>query len=195
MITDFATVKVDMGRRKFPQTPLAGVAEFLLGALQRLSVGKVAPKIEGVDLDGNTMKLSDYRGKIVVLYIRGHLDFGFFPPDQIPKQTLSRFRPLAERVQGKPVSLLGVVGSQRDGYQKAIQEQHVPMRIWWDPEVSKSYSKIRWAYSVPSEDIYYVLDRDGVIRFKLTSIRAELDKAVSVLLDEMAERDRSEKPR
>ena len=141
------------------------------------------------------MKLSDYRGKIVVLYIRGYLDFGFFPPDQIPKQTLSRFRQLAERVQGKPVSLLGVVGSEREMYKKAIEDQHVPMRIWWDPEIRESYSKIRWAFSAPSEDINYVLDRDGVIRFKLTSSRGELDKAVSVLLDEMAERDRSEKPR
>ncbi len=135
------------------------------------------------------MKLSDYRGKIVVLYIRGHLDFGLIPPDQIPKQTLSRFRQLAESVQGKPVALLGVVGSQRDGYQKAIQEQHVPIRIWWDPEISESYSKIRWAFSAPSEDIIYVLDRDGVIRYKLAHGRGELDKAVSVLLDEMAERE------
>ena len=195
VITDFATVKVDMRSGRSPQTPLAAIAKFPLGALQRLSIGKVAPKIDGVDLDGNTMKLSDYRGKIVVLYIRGHLDFGFFPPDQIPKQTLSRFRQLAERIQGKPVSLLGVVGSEREMYKKAIEEQHVPMRIWWDPEVSKSYSKIRWAYSAPGDDVNYVLDRDGVIRFKLTSSRGELDKAVSVLLDEMAERDRSEKPR
>ena len=30
VITDFATVKVDMGRGKFPQTPLARIAKFLL---------------------------------------------------------------------------------------------------------------------------------------------------------------------
>jgi len=32
-----------------------------------LAVGKVAPEISGVDVDGRKFKLSDYRGKVVVL--------------------------------------------------------------------------------------------------------------------------------
>ena len=32
-----------------------------------LAIGKVAPDIAGEDLDGKTFKLSDYRGKVVVL--------------------------------------------------------------------------------------------------------------------------------
>jgi len=39
----------------------------LLFAVQHLKVGKVAPEIEGADLDGVAFKLSDYRGKVVVL--------------------------------------------------------------------------------------------------------------------------------
>ncbi len=35
--------------------------------LQNLTIGKVAPEIEGVDVDGKKFKLSDYRGKVVVL--------------------------------------------------------------------------------------------------------------------------------
>ncbi|MFK7743372.1 MAG: peroxiredoxin family protein [Planctomycetota bacterium] len=34
---------------------------------ERLQVGMVAPEIEGADLDGKPFKLSDYRGKVVVL--------------------------------------------------------------------------------------------------------------------------------
>lgn len=34
---------------------------------EHLQIGKVAPDIEGQDLDGKTFKLSDYRGKVVVL--------------------------------------------------------------------------------------------------------------------------------
>ena len=34
---------------------------------QALAIGKVAPEIEGEDVDGKTMKLSQYRGKVVVL--------------------------------------------------------------------------------------------------------------------------------
>src|SRR5262245_37525233 len=36
--------------------------------LRFLSVGKTAPDIEGADQDGNRFKLSDYRGKVVLLY-------------------------------------------------------------------------------------------------------------------------------
>ena len=32
-----------------------------------LEIGKVAPDIQGEDVDGKAFKLSDYRGKVVVL--------------------------------------------------------------------------------------------------------------------------------
>jgi hypothetical protein len=38
-----------------------------LFAAQNLAIGKVAPEMEGVDVDGTPMKLSDFRGKVVVL--------------------------------------------------------------------------------------------------------------------------------
>ena len=38
-----------------------------LFAIRHLSVGKVAPEIEGEDQDGQRFKLSDYRGKVVLL--------------------------------------------------------------------------------------------------------------------------------
>jgi AhpC/TSA family len=37
-----------------------------------LKVGKTAPDVEGEDLDGKRFKLSDYRGKVVVLDFWGH---------------------------------------------------------------------------------------------------------------------------
>jgi hypothetical protein len=40
--------------------------------LRNLAVGKTAPEIEGVDVDGVTFKLSDYRGKVVMLDFWGH---------------------------------------------------------------------------------------------------------------------------
>jgi hypothetical protein len=49
------------------QQPLGPQAERLLFAVQNLKVGKVAPDIQGADLDGVGFKLSDYRGKVVVL--------------------------------------------------------------------------------------------------------------------------------
>jgi hypothetical protein len=39
---------------------------------RQLAVGKLAPEIEGEDVDGKKFKLSDYRGKVVVLDFWGH---------------------------------------------------------------------------------------------------------------------------
>jgi hypothetical protein len=43
------------------------IAENELFALRNLAIGKTAPDIEGQDLDGVDFKLSDYRGKVVML--------------------------------------------------------------------------------------------------------------------------------
>ncbi|MEW6161300.1 MAG: redoxin domain-containing protein, partial [Verrucomicrobiota bacterium] len=46
---------------------LGDAAKAELFELRHLAIGKVAPEIEGEDLDGNRFKLSEYRGKVVVL--------------------------------------------------------------------------------------------------------------------------------
>ena len=38
----------------------------------QLAIGKTAPDIVGEDVDGKSMKLSDYRGKVVVLDFWGN---------------------------------------------------------------------------------------------------------------------------
>jgi flagellar motor protein MotB len=48
-------------------TTLGKAAELQLFALRHLAIGKTAPDIEGEDLDGKKMKLSDFRGKVVLL--------------------------------------------------------------------------------------------------------------------------------
>jgi peroxiredoxin len=39
----------------------------MLFELRQLAIGKQAPEIEGQDQDGERFKLSDYRGKVVLL--------------------------------------------------------------------------------------------------------------------------------
>ncbi len=51
---------------------LGDLADRELFEIRNLSVGKTAPDIEGEDIDGETFKLSDYRGKVVVLDFWGN---------------------------------------------------------------------------------------------------------------------------
>jgi TolA-binding protein len=46
---------------------LGDAAKSALFEIRNLAIGKVAPEIEGEDVDGKRFKLSDYRGKVVVL--------------------------------------------------------------------------------------------------------------------------------
>ena len=91
------------------------VAEARLDEMHNLAVGKPAPEIDGVDLDGKPMKLSDYRGKVVVVVFWG----SWCGPcmAEVPHE-----RELVERLKGKPFALLGVdceedqqVARARDG--------------------------------------------------------------------------------
>jgi len=62
---DFADVKV-FGRK------LGDLAKRNLFEIRNLLVGKSAPEVTGEDVDGVKFKLSDYRGKVVLLDFWGH---------------------------------------------------------------------------------------------------------------------------
>jgi len=51
----------------FWKRPLGDLASAELFEIRHLIVGKMAPEIEGDDMEGHRLKLSDYRGKAVLL--------------------------------------------------------------------------------------------------------------------------------
>jgi hypothetical protein len=64
-VKDYADVK-------FNGMALADMAKGGINEIQHLRVGKEAPDIVGEDIDGKPFKLSDYRGKVVMLDFWGH---------------------------------------------------------------------------------------------------------------------------
>lgn len=63
---EFGDVKV------FRDITLGQRAESNLYELRHLQVGMTVPEVEGEDMDGKKFKLSDYRGKVVMLDFWGH---------------------------------------------------------------------------------------------------------------------------
>ena len=59
------------GDAKAGRRSLSGAAKSELFELQNLSVGRTAPETEGEDVDGKRFKLSDQRGKVVVIVFWG----------------------------------------------------------------------------------------------------------------------------
>lgn len=65
----FERAAEQFGEVKLPYGDTVGEqAKSELYKIRHLSVGKSAPEIEGQDQDGTRFKLSDYRGKVVLLY-------------------------------------------------------------------------------------------------------------------------------
>ncbi|MFK7766218.1 MAG: TlpA family protein disulfide reductase [Mariniblastus sp.] len=63
IISQYPDVKFRAGSKQ----TFSSMAEGALFEIHNLAIGKQAPEIEGKDLDGQEFKLSDYRGKVVLL--------------------------------------------------------------------------------------------------------------------------------
>ncbi len=70
VVAEFSDVKVNVGTKR--ETTLGKQAGAALYETRNLVVGKPAPEIEGADLDSVAFKLSDYRGKVVLLDFWGN---------------------------------------------------------------------------------------------------------------------------
>jgi len=157
---------------------LADSASATLYAIRSLAVGKVAPEIEGQDIDGKPMKLSDFRGKVVVL--------SFWGTWCGPCMALvPREKALVERLKDKPFALLGINSdSDREKLKSVMSEKGITWRSWWDRGRTGGPIATRWdVHAWPS---VIVLDGNGVIRFKgLRANRPDvLDEAVDSVLKE-----------
>jgi thiol-disulfide isomerase/thioredoxin len=149
--------------------------------LRELAIGKLAPEITGNDLDEKPMKLSDYRGRIVVIDFWGT----WCGPCMLMKP---QERDLEKRFEGKPFAIVGVNSDEdRDKPNAAMQRLEVNSRSWWDG--GSPQGPIASAWNVHGWPTFYVVDRAGVIRYKfgtgdrMDKVGESLTKAVESLLD------------
>jgi thiol-disulfide isomerase/thioredoxin len=157
-----------------PRT-LAEAAQAELLALRDVALGQMAPEIEGEDLAGKRLRLSDYRGRVVVVVFWG---FWCGPcRAQIPHE-----RALVRRVEGKPFSLLGVNSdADREQAKERAKKEGMTWPSWWDRGADGPIVR-RWA--VTGWPAVYVLDHRGVLRHKGVTGK-DLDDAVDTLLREL----------
>jgi RNA polymerase sigma-70 factor (ECF subfamily) len=156
---------------------LLHVARARLGEIQFRAVGKTAPEIEGIDLEGRPMKLSNYRGKVVLL--------SFWATNCFPcLKLIPHERDLVTRLQGKRFVLVGV---NSDGdvatLANTLKTQHINWRSFRDRRANKPAISDEW--QVLGYPTLYLIDRQGIIRQRWIGSPPpeELNRAIDQLVE------------
>jgi thioredoxin-dependent peroxiredoxin len=121
-----------------------------------LTIGSDAPAFTVKDTNGNTVSLSDFQGKTVVLY--------FYPKDDTPgctKQACS-FRDAQPNYQNKDVVVLGVSADNEASHQAFTQKYNLNFPLLADTNQSliKAYDVDGGGYA---KRVTYVIDGSGKI--------------------------------
>lgn len=119
-------------------------------------MGHLAPEIEGVDLEGKKFKLSDYRGKVVMLNFYGDWCkkcVAMFPAERKFLEEMKK--------EGQPFDIVGVnFNDALEIAQNSAKENNVSWRSFF---MGDDDSTIK-AYGVSICPTMFIIDADGIIR-------------------------------
>ena len=129
------------------------------------TAGSKAPDFTAKDQNGNTVSLSDFKGKTVILY--------FYPKDDTPGCTAEAcdFRDNYQSLIGKGYEVLGVSTDDEKSHKKFVTKHNLPF-----PLIADTDHSIVETYGVWGEKNMYgkkymgtvrttfIIDADGVIK-------------------------------
>ncbi|MDW8052203.1 MAG: thioredoxin-dependent thiol peroxidase [Armatimonadota bacterium] len=137
-----------------------------------LARGAPAPDFSLPDQHGNLVRLSDFRGRWVVVY--------FYPKDMTPgcTQEACSFRDLYEDYQQEGIVVLGISADDVESHRKFAEKYGLPFPLLADTEhkVSEAYGawgkkhlygKLFWGV----ERITYVIAPDGTVYHVFTRVK------------------------
>ncbi len=121
-----------------------------------LAVGSTAPDFTAKDTKGDTISLSQFKGKTVVLY--------FYPKDDTPGCTKEAqgFRDAYSELQGKDMVVLGVSMDDEASHQQFTEKYGLPFQLVADADgtVTRAYDVEGGGYS---KRVTYIIDGEGKI--------------------------------
>jgi AhpC/TSA family len=116
---EFGSIKLKDGQT------LGDLAKSELYDSRVLAIGKPAPEVAGEDIDGKPMKLSDFRGKVVVLSFQRRRD-------ELSRQDAAFLARLAGRLNGRSLAVVGLAPETPMGERLGVRR--VPTTVVVDAE-------------------------------------------------------------
>lgn len=148
-----------------------------------VQVGQPAPEFEAEAVSGDqftSVKLSDYRGKWLVLFF-WPLDFTFVCPTEVTafSRRLEEFRELGAEIVGASIDSKYT----HLAWKEKIGEIRYPMASDITKEISSSYGVLREAEGISLRGLF-VIDPEGVLRYEVVhdlSVGRNVDEVLRVI--------------
>ena len=143
-----------------------------------LEIGMKAPDFSLPDKDGNTVRLSDFQGKKVVLY--------FYPKDNTPGCTRQAcaFAASYEQFKAQDIVVIGISKDSVASHQKFAQKYDLPFILLSDPELQAIQAYDVWQekklYGKVSMGVVrttYILDEQGIIEKVMPKVKPDTNAA------------------
>lgn len=143
-----------------------------------LEAGMNAPDFSLLDKDGNTVRLSDFAGRKVVLY--------FYPKDNTPGCTRQAcaFAASYEQFKSQDIVVIGISKDSVASHQKFSQKYDLPFVLLSDPELQaiqaydvwqekKLYGKV----NMGAVRTTYIIDEQGKIEKVMPKVKPDTNAA------------------
>ena len=143
-----------------------------------LEIGMKAPDFSLPDKDGNTVRLSDFRGKKVVLY--------FYPKDNTPGCTRQAcaFAASYEQFKAQDVTVIGISKDSVASHLKFAQKYDLPFILLSDPELQAIQAYGVWQekklYGKVSMGVVrttYIINEQGIIEKVMPKVKPDTNAA------------------
>ena len=143
-----------------------------------LEIGMKAPDFSLPDKDGNTVRLSDFQGKKVVLY--------FYPKDNTPGCTRQAcaFAASYEQFKAQDATVIGISKDSVASHLKFAQKYDLPFILLSDPELQAIQAYGVWQekklYGKVSMGVVrttYIIDEQGIIENVMPKVKPDTNAA------------------
>jgi thiol-disulfide isomerase/thioredoxin len=158
------------------EADLRELAKAKIKDMESIALGIRAPEVTGEGLNGKTITLTKFRGKVVVMIF-----WGAWCP--ICREQFPAEKELATKYADKPVALLGVNSdSEKEIAVKLAKEEGLSWPSYFDEGTTRGPIARQWAIEFWPTVI--LLDHRGVIRYRFKGMK-KVDEAVEILLKEV----------